>query len=187
MCRHLLGLLALVSFSFASACGGSAPACRTGANCELDGATPCSTESAPVCGADGTTYLNACVARESGTTVASEGACVIASTCGGFVGESCGEGEFCDYGAAERCGSGDQIGACRAIPAACTGEVDPVCGCDDTTYTNACQAAAASVSVDHAGACDCLPPPCAAPPEGCHYEGNTPCACGVLVCDDGQP
>jgi hypothetical protein len=28
----------------------------------------------------------------------------------------------------------------------------------------------------------CLPPPCPAPPDGCHYEGSTACTCGTLVC-----
>ncbi len=29
----------------------------------------------------------------------------------------------------------------------------------------------------------CTPPPCAAPPPGCHYEGSDPCTCGTLVCE----
>lgn len=28
----------------------------------------------------------------------------------------------------------------------------------------------------------CVPPPCPAPPDGCHYEGFTECTCGTLVC-----
>jgi hypothetical protein len=28
----------------------------------------------------------------------------------------------------------------------------------------------------------CVPPPCPAPPDGCHYEGFTACTCGTLVC-----
>lgn len=28
----------------------------------------------------------------------------------------------------------------------------------------------------------CTPPPCAAPPMGCRYEGATLCTCGTLVC-----
>lgn len=37
---------------------------------------------------------------------------------------------------------------------------------------------------DASGGADagCVPPPCAAPPDGCHYEGFTECTCGTLVC-----
>lgn len=74
--------------------------------------------------------------------------------CGGFLGLGCDGGEFCDYAIEAMCGSGDQLGTCRAIPAACTGEIDPVCGCDGETYSNPCAAAAAGVSVMSEGACD---------------------------------
>lgn len=37
-------------------------------------------------------------------------------------------------------------------------------------------------SVDAGVDAGCLPPPCAAPPPGCHYEGATQCTCGTLVC-----
>lgn len=42
----------------------------------------------------------------------------------------------------------------------------------------------AGASMDAGGQTDaCVPPPCPAPPPGCHYEGATLCACGTLVCD----
>lgn len=106
------------------------------------------------------------------------------ATCGGFLGTPCEGDTFCDYPTDAFCGAGDQLGTCRAAPGICTGEVAPVCGCDQVTYGNACQAAAARVSVSHVGACDCVPPPCAAPPPGCNYEGGSRCECGTLVCED---
>jgi hypothetical protein len=33
----------------------------------------------------------------------------------------------------------------------------------------------------------CVPPPCPAPPDRCHYEGASLCACGTLVCEPAAP
>lgn len=35
----------------------------------------------------------------------------------------------------------------------CTKQYDPVCGCNGKTYGNACEAACASVRVEHKGEC----------------------------------
>lgn len=175
-----------IAGTLVTGCGPSMQECGRGADCAPDADTPCSYGDTEVCGADEVTYPNACVAFASGTTIDEFGPCVVITACGGSINEGCLTGDFCEYGPDQSCGSGDQTGTCRDIPVVCTDEVDPVCGCDDVTYGNACAAAAASTSIKHTGACDCLPPPCAPPPEGCHYEGSTPCACGMLVCADGQ-
>ena len=44
-------------------------------------------------------------------------------------------------------------GGCKAIPSTCSGELEPVCGCDGQSYVNAGCAAAAGVRVDHPGEC----------------------------------
>jgi hypothetical protein len=44
-------------------------------------------------------------------------------------------------------------GTCAPKPDVCTQQVDEVCGCDDKTYSNACMAAQAGVSVVMKGAC----------------------------------
>lgn len=47
----------------------------------------------------------------------------------------------------------DGPGTCQMRPDFCTGLYDPVCGCNRTTYNNACLAASAGQRVAHRGAC----------------------------------
>jgi hypothetical protein len=44
-------------------------------------------------------------------------------------------------------------GGCRRRERSCGGELEPVCGCDGTSYANACWASAAGTRVAHAGEC----------------------------------
>lgn len=72
--------------------------------------------------------------------------------CGTVAGLGCNEGLFCKHADAT-CEIADAGGQCRVIPQGCPDNFDPVCGCDGETYGNECEASAAGVSVDHAGAC----------------------------------
>ena len=74
--------------------------------------------------------------------------------CGGMAGVTCGNpGTYCRLEPAAQCGAADRMGVCAPLPEFCTKEYQPVCGCDDQTYGNACEAAAEGVSVAREGAC----------------------------------
>jgi hypothetical protein len=74
------------------------------------------------------------------------------AVCGTIRGLTCPEGQYCDFGVG-RCGMPDAQGTCKTKPEFCPEIFMPVCGCDGKTYGNACQAAAAGVSIDHPGEC----------------------------------
>lgn len=72
--------------------------------------------------------------------------------CGGVAGVKCtGKNEYCRL---ENCGIADEMGVCATKPEICTMEDEPVCGCDNMRYTNACHAAAAGVNVKSDGECE---------------------------------
>jgi hypothetical protein len=73
--------------------------------------------------------------------------------CGGLLGAGCNTGEYCSYKPEDICGAADAMGTCTKKAEVCLAVVMPVCGCDDKTYSNACMASNAGVSVVHNGAC----------------------------------
>ncbi len=115
--------------------------------------------------------------------------------CGGFAGIPCeNPNEFCRYPIGT-CQWADHFGMCTPIPGGCPDIWEPVCGCDGVTYANECEANAASMSIDHYGACGL---PCMSDAD-CD-DGNA-CTIGLCVngvceyvfapdgtlCDDGNP
>jgi hypothetical protein len=134
----------------------------------------CTTLIDEVCGCDEQTYTNECEAERSGVSVLRRGACETdeRDTCGGLLGLGCQSGQFCRYELGT-CGAADQTGVCTAVPDACDTVLDEVCGCDDVTYSNECEAERAGVSVVSRGAC----------------EGGDEQICGGIAglpCDEGE-
>lgn len=80
-------------------------------------------------------------------------------TCGGIAGLDCDDAQFCNYeesAGGQGCDGtvSDSAGVCQAIPAVCTRDYRPVCGCDKRSYSNACEAHSNGVSILHEGACN---------------------------------
>lgn len=146
-------------------CGGDLPAvCAEGTFCgyeqgcgRLDEvgscrltAQVCPANEDPVCGCDNQTYSNACQAAANGANILHAGACGTGTVCGTIAGITCGNDAWCDV---RDCSVSDASGFCQPRPTGCPDVVDPVCGCDNQTYSNACEAYAAGVDVAHGEAC----------------------------------
>jgi hypothetical protein len=97
--------------------------------------------------------------------------------------DHCAAEEFCRT----RPGACGETGICEQRPEICTADaMFPVCGCDGSTYSNACAAASAGVSIAFAGPCG---PPATPPPTPTATPTATPTPTlseKVTVCHKGK-
>jgi len=101
--------------------------------------------------------------------------------CGGFLGNTCDEDEYCAYEAGQYCGAADASSTCEPRPEVCIELYAPVCGCDGNTYSNSCFAAMAGTGVATEGECE--PPP---PGGFCGGIAGIECPEGQVCVDDGN-
>jgi len=151
----------------------------------------CTKDYSPICGCDGRTYVNLCVAHSHGVSPRQAGPCPNAATpgipagpggsCGsGGAPASCPTGLFCRYTEAQYCGEVAGPGECAKPPTVCTKEWAPVCGCDGRNYSNDCVAHSHSVSIRHRGLCeDAAQETAGAMGATCGVEGGR-CATGLF-------
>jgi len=102
----------------------------------------------PVCGCQGETYGNECLAHQDGDNVFRKGTC---ETC--TDNSDCPPDFFCDKDTGNCNGEG--LGCAeKPEPEDCTETGSPVCGCDGNTYDSYCLAQASGVNVASEGACE---------------------------------
>jgi hypothetical protein len=130
--------------------------CNT-CSCTDAGTWVCTTRACTTCfpgetrrAADG---CNTCTCDAFGSWACTETACTGPVGCGGWLGDTCTDDEYCAYVAGQLCGAADASAYCQPRPTTCATVDDPVCGCDGWEYSNSCEAARGGTGVYSSGSC----------------------------------
>lgn len=150
----------------------------------------CTKDYSPVCGCNGRTYLNVCVAHSYGVSPERSGTCGAAvppppsptGLCGPRTETQCPQGTFCRFTEVQSCGEVQGTGQCSTKPTVCTKDWGPVCGCDGRNYSNDCVAHSHGVSIRHRGLCEEPGGSAGGAGDECGGSGATECSTG-LYCD----
>lgn len=99
--------------------------------------------------------------------------------CAGPDDWACAEDAVC-LPVAGGCPGPEVYGLCVPAPRRCFPISNPVCGCDDNSYANVCEALRAGTALQHQGECEEPGPPAC--------SGETPCpGSGLCVDETGEP
>ena len=148
-------------------------------SCELRPESCEGTSISIVCGCDGFTYPNKCLANQAGVILAQTGGCACEQN------SDCAADQFCALD--DSC---ENPGDCLSPDTCDEEQTDPVCGCDGMTYPDECKAFEAGVRVSAIGECDCKTNDGCAPSDYCAAitcDGPGVCESRDGPCDSETP